>query len=858
MLAAHRRIIAQLTGTIVLMLLSILQLGSQSNSPTVVISVVPAWGQDGMLTGYLYGTTSQQVGVYAFEFIPDAGWYSLSNCSAIPIQSTGQFSVNATSGIMGRYATRFSVYVVPSSLPIPCGQGTGTIPFIVQQNALSHVSLPRIAQYGTLAFGGLTWFIKTAPVQVSPGPQFFTPQNAFVDAQGQLHLKITQCADSWCAAEIFTTQTVGYGAYSFTINSTLNNLDPNVTLGLFPWDAQAGDINNREWDIEFSRWGNAGASANAQYVVQPYQGPNNIFKFLMSPSSVSSHTVNWLPGQVQFKSSSASGIISQWTYPGSPLPAPTPGDGRLHMNFYINSGSAPAVPINQEIIISGFQYTPTGGQIGFSRTSDNTAFLSSTYNVPLNVTSSACSGTVESDSPWLSVVGPSTIAGNGAIQYMVQDNIGVARTGNLILQSTNCNAALGGQVLTVSQAGFVCSPTFAVGSTNIGFLQSIRSILIRGSSSACSWTVSSFSPWLTIVSSPSGSGDGNIQVSAGANTGSALRQGLLGLDNGQQHWVYQDAASSMLALSPLVATQCGSQPPQFGVSWISPGNVEIHLGSLSGQLVGQFAPTGSTILPPVSDGTVVYMVTPGSSQPLASAVVSVLQSNCASPSISPRGIVNAASFGTISVAPGSLATVFGTNLSSATASANVTPYPTSLGGISVSLSGELCPISYVSPTQVNFVIPSDAPAGRYLLTVNGATSDLLVTAVSPGIFTLNGNGAGVPLASVLAVAADGTTTTLSPYQCSSSGCAIAPMKLPPNVTTVYIVLYTTGVRNVKGIAASVGSVAAEVVYFGAIPVYPGVDQVNLRVSNVGSLSGHQSLILLTDGIFSNSVDLLFQ
>jgi len=34
--------------------------------------------------------------------------------------------------------------------------------------------------------------------------------------------------------------------------------------------------------------------------------------------------------------------------------------------------------------------------------------------------------------------------------------------------------------------------------------------------------------------------------------------------------------------------------------------------------------------------------------------------------------------------------------------------------------------------------------------------------------------------------------------------------------------------------------------------------VNLRVSNVGSLTGHQSLILLTDGIFSNSVDLLFQ
>ena len=42
--------------------------------------------------------------------------------------------------------------------------------------------------------------------------------------------------------------------YTFAINSTLNNLDPNVTLGLFTWDAQAGDQNNREMDIEFGRW----------------------------------------------------------------------------------------------------------------------------------------------------------------------------------------------------------------------------------------------------------------------------------------------------------------------------------------------------------------------------------------------------------------------------------------------------------------------------------------------------------------------------------------------------------------------------------------------------------------------------
>ena len=119
------------------------------------------------------GTDANQVGLYAFEFIPDEGWFSISGCSPIQIQSTGQFTVNATTGIMGRYATRFSAYLVPISLSVPCVQSSATIPFIYQQNALSTATVPRIPQYTTLNFGGLTWFVKTAPVQVYPGAPVF-------------------------------------------------------------------------------------------------------------------------------------------------------------------------------------------------------------------------------------------------------------------------------------------------------------------------------------------------------------------------------------------------------------------------------------------------------------------------------------------------------------------------------------------------------------------------------------------------------------------------------------------------------------------------------------------------------------
>ena len=824
----------------------------------MTISEIPAWGQDGSISGYVYGTTTSAVNLYLFEFIPDVGWYSISSCGPVTVDSTGKFSTSATTSIMGRYATRFSAYLLPATLSVPCVQGGGAIPFVIQLNALSVATIPRLPQYGTITFGGLTWFVKTAPQQIYPGPQFFVPQNAFVDSQGQLHLRLTQCGDSWCAAEVYTAQTVGYGTYTFQISSTLNNLDPNVTLGLFPWDGQAGDDNNREWDIEFSRWGSANATANAQYVVQPYNGPNNIQRFLMSPASSSTHTVTWLPNQVQFVSSASSSLINQWTFTG-PSPVPTPGDTHLHLNFYVAAGSAPAVPVNQEIIISNFQYNPSGPQIGFAQASDKPPFLASNRTVPLSAGGTGCSATVESDSPWITVNTANPVTAGTSLQYSVPDNIGPARTGNLILQSTNCNATLGSQVLSVNQAGFVCSPTFGQPSTSTGFLQSVRALLIQATASECSWTVTSAAPWLTIVSKSSGSGNDSIEFSADANTSPNFRQGYLSLDNGQTHWVYQDAAGSMLALSPLAAAPCGGVPPQFGASWVSPNPVELHLTSPGGQLVGQFGSSGSTLLPQVSDGTLVYLVSPpGSSQVVGSARASVLAPNCNAEGVSPQGVVNAASFKPISIAPGSLATIFGTNLSATTAHATANPYPTMLGGVTVSLSGKSCPLFYVSPSQVNFLVPSDLPPGRYNLSLGSATSDVLVTNVSPGIFTVNGSGTGVPFAAVTGITNDGSTVTLPAYQCNQNGCGAVPIMVPNDLSSLYIVLYGTGIRNAHYIASSLGPITPQVDYFGAQPQYPGLDQVNLHVTNTSGLSGKVSLILLTDGTFSNSVDLLFQ
>lgn len=527
------------------------------------------------------------------------------------------------------------------------------------------------------------------------------------------------------------------------------------------------------------------------------------------------------------------------------------------MNLYVAVGKAPTVALTQEVIISSFQYSPTGSQTGFSRTSDAAPFLAGSHSVPTKSLATNCLAQVESDSPWLTVTSPAVISGGQNVTYSVPDNIGIPRIGSLILSSTNCGVDVGSQVLSVTQQGFICSPRFDADTTNIGFIQSIRSVVIRGTASACAWTVSSAVPWVKIVSAASGSADGSVQFSAEANGGLDRRVGTLFLDNGQRHFINQDASGTSLAISPLAAAACGGPLPQFGVSWVSAENVEIRIGSPDGQVFGQFGPYGSVLLPPLADATAIYLNARGTARALASGTISILPANCNAPTIFPQGIVNAASFAPISLAPATLATIRGSRLAVAPAQAVGPQYPTTLGGITVLVSGVACPLLYVSPSQVNFLVPEDLPPGRHLLTIGEAASDVIIAKTSPGIFTLSANGAGVPLASLVAVTRDGSTAVLSPYRCDNNGCNPAIMTLPNSTVELHIVLYGTGIRKATRLAASVGQAMARVLYFGAQPQYTGLDQVNLLVTDIAALRGTQSLTLLVDDAFSNRVDLLF-
>jgi uncharacterized protein (TIGR03437 family) len=107
--------------------------------------------------------------------------------------------------------------------------------------------------------------------------------------------------------------------------------------------------------------------------------------------------------------------------------------------------------------------------------------------------------------------------------------------------------------------------------------------------------------------------------------------------------------------------------------------------------------------------------------------------------------------GAAKVAPGTLVTITGTNLSAGTASADLTKpqAPTELGGTEVYFNGIKSPVLFVSPTQINAQIPwefTDVDSvNAYVRSVMSdgsviATTPVAVTIVpaNPGIFTSNG------------------------------------------------------------------------------------------------------------------------
>ena len=237
------------------------------------------------------------------------------------------------------------------------------------------------------------------------------------------------------------------------------------------------------------------------------------------------------------------------------------------------------------------------------------------------------------------------------------------------------------------------------------------------------------------------------------------------------------------------------------------------------------------------------------------------------PAISPGGAVNSAGFGDLPPSPGSIASVFGTNLASSATSATY-PLPTALGGVTVNINGLPVPLLTVSPQQINFQVPwylQGQTQAVMTITVNGVTgapATIPLAIYSPALFTTSqdGSGQGVILNSDSGVLAAplGTSAGSRPAkrgETVSVFCTgLGPVMNQPSTGSAA----GAGSNTVAMPTVNIGGAAATVSSAKLLPGLAGVYQVQIVVPSTAAVGGAVPIFLTIGGATSNQVTIAIE
>lgn len=346
-------------------------LTAEAASPSIVITNLPAYGAHGNLGGLVLNANPATNSVMVCIYVAGA-WYSKPGCSAqlTPIQADGSWSVNISPNANDVYATEIAAFLVPTNYNQPCANGISGLIISSQAQAVVYANRinPSARQFNFSDYG---WRVKTSAGSLTgPGPNYFTDStnNVWVDAQGLLHLKITHTNNTWQCVEIISARSFGYGQYRFTVSAPVNSLDPSVVLGFFTWSDDAA-YNNREIDMELSRWNNAFGTANVEdFAVAPYN-TGQVTRFSM-PAGVTNttHIFIWQSNNIAFQtlngnfasSPASSNLLQTWN---CALGIPPAGGEQVRINLWLNQGNAPINGQPVEVILSKFEFVPLGSPL---------------------------------------------------------------------------------------------------------------------------------------------------------------------------------------------------------------------------------------------------------------------------------------------------------------------------------------------------------------------------------------------------------------------------------------------------------------------------------------------------------------
>ncbi|MBI1356906.1 MAG: hypothetical protein GC160_21410 [Acidobacteria bacterium] len=241
-------------------------------------------------------------------------------------------------------------------------------------------------------------------------------------------------------------------------------------------------------------------------------------------------------------------------------------------------------------------------------------------------------------------------------------------------------------------------------------------------------------------------------------------------------------------------------------------------------------------------------------------LMALFETGQGAPKISRFGVTNGASFGYFA-APGTIATLFGTNLADETGAATETPLPRAINGVEVLVDGEPAPLYFVSAGQINFQVPVEvAPftAPTVMVRRNGEISpfeDVLVLDNAPEIFRYERVAGSLE---PVVVHADGALVTPeNPAKAAETlvvyGTGLGQLENPPATGEPAAV---SPLSTLLGTAlAALGEQEITVLFAGLTPGFVGLAQFNVTLPE--TLPAEESslpLLFYVDGYLSEDVE----
>jgi hypothetical protein len=208
-----------------------------------------------------------------------------------------------------------------------------------------------------IQFSGYDWTVQTGMSDHGGQPYAYDSANAWTDIKGNLHLRMDYRNGRWACSEVSLQKSLGYGTYKFVVQD-VTHLRPSAVLGMFTWDDAHSTNFRNELDIELSRWGKP-ENQNAQFVVQPFYGPDNLTRF-STPAGVMTYILQWEPGKTSFsayggEATSDTKPIYEHVFISG---VPTPSAEKVHVDLYDFHHSEALSGQPEEAVIQSFSFVP--------------------------------------------------------------------------------------------------------------------------------------------------------------------------------------------------------------------------------------------------------------------------------------------------------------------------------------------------------------------------------------------------------------------------------------------------------------------------------------------------------------------